>query len=118
MFNTRDNSSRQPESPCVSQHYEPDKLATVIGSDDALPKQKARKLAFDRLNVLTVMPEALSLPHWRLIEDCGHASHEVVVEGRLPYLDTFLFGFTDQVPNARFDLMIPPVLIILDRQYS
>src|SRR5439155_1405372 len=81
MFSARDNLSGDPDPPCVPEHYEPDKLPAVIGSDHVLSKQKARKLVFHRFKVLAIMPESPSLPNRRLVEDCGHPPHEVVVEG-------------------------------------
>src|SRR5262245_37150105 len=117
MLDARDYLTGNPKGPSVADHHETDQLSTVIGPDHMLSKNKAGKLALDRFEVFPVVPESLPLPNRRLVEDCGHPSYEGVVEERFPDFKTFLFGLANEVPNSRFDLRVPPVLIILDRKY-
>ena len=64
------------------------------------------------------MPKAPALAKRRLIEDSGHTAHEGVVIDGFPDLNALLFGFTNEIPNTRFDLMIPPMVITRDWKNS
>src|SRR5262245_20096764 len=62
------------------------------------------------------MPETASLPYRRLVEDGRHAAHEVVIVDGLPDLHAVLPSLANLISNSRLDLVVPPVLISLDRK--
>src|SRR5262245_10526507 len=78
--------------------------------------QVSCELALDGGEALAVMPEASSLPYRRLIEDGRHAAHEVVIVDGLPDLYAVLPSLANLISNSRLDLVVPPVLISIDRE--
>src|SRR5262245_47070704 len=64
------------------------------------------------------MPESSSLTDGCLIEDVRHAADEIVVVSGFAYVDAALRGVSNEVPSARFDLVLPPVVEALNRKRS
>src|ERR1700730_7252836 len=62
------------------------------------------------------MPGAPPLAHGRTIKDGRHASDEIVVKGDFFYLYAFLLGLTNMRPDTRLDLMVPPMVVALNRK--
>src|SRR5438034_8467928 len=89
-------------------------LISNIRSENFFSKQKPAELPFNRLEVLSIMPEWLPLTHRRLIKNGNHALDKLIVEFASPDNDTLLLRSTNHVPGFCVDLMFPPERVILD----
>src|SRR5262245_9894310 len=115
MGNFGDDLAKGCKLPRPNDEDKANQLISNIRSKNFFSKQKPAELPFNRLEVLPIMPEWLSLTHRRLIKNGNHAFYELLIKFTAFDDDPFLFRPPNHVPRLRVDLVLPPKRVTLDR---
>src|SRR5690349_7878631 len=75
---------------------------------------ESRELLLYHVKVFSVVPKLPSLANGRFVEDLCHPADKLVIISGFLDDDAFLLGLADEVPSARFDLLLPPLIVTLD----
>src|ERR1700731_4291489 len=114
MLKLRDELSKHAESSGVAKHYKSDQFVLIVRAYKVLSKEIPRELAFDSLEILTVMPETSPLTNWRFIEGVCHSQNKVVVILCLSHFDADFLAFADHISSSPLCLLGPPVIETLN----
>src|SRR5215472_9646933 len=74
----------------VNEFHETDQLARIVGTENFAAVEVSTVLPFDRIEILSVMPEFPALTNRCLIVNCFDACNKVIIENRRSDLDSLL----------------------------